>query len=442
MKASSPAGSRGPLWTAGGIVASSAAAFAASMLLVARTSPGVFADIAILTVTILTLSNILRFGADRLFIGEVNAASIGGGASSGVRRGASLIAFGIVAGVVGAIVVSLPPARYLVDYALTTPLTGLERALAALWLICDVIRMVTSEGHRSGYQFKSAALAGVGVRAPLYLAILLGFVVIDGTLTRPAIICAGAVASAAVTLISLSTISLHFPWWAGRPVQSGLHLWRGHVSMLATTVAATLIGGADIWIVGATMGDTTAAQYAFAVTVVAGIGILSSAIGSGLSPYIARCLRDDGPSATQQMLRPYVQRSSFLAVFAYALLLVGAEPIAVALGGDAYRGVLPLVAVLGAGQVIGVFAGPSGGVLAVARLYLALCTITCTVAVAAVGLELLAGTLTKSAMTVAIASSAATAALHVAANCALARKLDMTTHAFNGHSYKAGKRGL
>ena len=78
MRVPAPVSSRGPLWTAGGIVASAVAAFGASMLLVARTSPGVFADIAIFTITLLTLSNILRFGADRIFIGEVNAASMGG----------------------------------------------------------------------------------------------------------------------------------------------------------------------------------------------------------------------------------------------------------------------------------------------------------------------------------------------------------------------------
>ena len=430
MRVSALVSARGPLWTAGGIIVSAVAAFGASMLLVAKTSPGVFADIAILTVTLLTISNILRFGADRIFIGEVNAASLGGGEPAGVRRGASLIAFGILAGGVGAVVVFLSPVRYVFDYALTTPLTGWERSLGALWLACDVVRMVTSEGHRSGYHFKSAALAGVGVRAPLYLAILVGFAAADGTLTRTAVISASTLASVAVALVSLSTVSLRFPWWSGRPVQSGLHLWRGHVSMLLTTVAASFIGGADIWIVGATIGHTSAAPYAFAVTVVAGIGMLTSAVASGLSPYIAKCLREDGPSGMQRMLRPYVQRSSLLAVLAYGLLLVAAEPIAVALGGESYHGVLPLVAILGAGQVVGVFAGPGGGVLAVSRLYRALCTITCSVAVAAVGLEFLAGTLTGNVMILAIASSAATAALHVGANFALARRLDMTTHVF------------
>jgi O-antigen/teichoic acid export membrane protein len=431
MRASALVSARGPLWTAGGIIASAVAAFGASMLLVARTSPAVFADIAIFTITLLTLSNILRFGADRIFIGEVNAASKVGGEPAGVRRGASLIAFGLVAGGVGAVAIFLSPLRYIFDFALTTPLTGWERLFGAVWLASDVVRMVTSEGHRSGYRFKSAAMAGVGVRAPLYLAILVGLAAVEGTLGRTMILGASALGSVAVALISLLTVSPRFPWWSGKPVQSGLHLWRGHVSMLLTTVAATLIGGADIWIVGATTGDATAAPYAFAVTVVAGIGMLTSAVASGLSPYIAKCLRDDGPPAMQRMLRPYVQRSSLLAALAYGLLLLVAEPIAVALGGDSYHGVLPLVAILGAGQLVGVLAGPGGGVLAVARLYRALCAITCSVAVTAVGLELLAGALTKNVMIVAIASSAATAALHVGANFALARKLDVTTHVFS-----------
>lgn len=56
------------------------------------------------------------------------------------------------------------------------------------------------------------------------------------------------------------------------------------MAMVATTLAAGLIGGADVWIVGATMGDSSAARYAFAVTMVAGISILSAPIASGLSP--------------------------------------------------------------------------------------------------------------------------------------------------------------
>lgn len=129
----------------------------------------------------------------------------------------------------------------------------------------------------------------------------------------------------------------------------------------------------------------------------------------------------------RRMMVTQVRGASLLAVISYVGLLVLAEPLATLLGGDAYKGMLPLVALLGAGQLICVLAGPSGGVITVARLYRLSAMITVSVALAALVLEALAGFWGHSEVLIALASGAATGGYHVVNNIALSRRLSMTT---------------
>jgi O-antigen/teichoic acid export membrane protein len=424
----------GAAWTAGGIVASSAAVFAANLYVVASAPASAYADLAVLTVTLLIIGNVFRFGADRIFVGEVHAAEHKGGVAEGTSRGSSILAFALVAGIAGALLSAIPPLSNILNRALSSPLTGHEKILVAFWLASDVTRLVASEGHRSRYRFIEATLSGIGARAPIFLLLIVLAHVTGMHLGRQTLLAAASASSLFVAAASFVTVARIFPWWRGRPFKSALALWNGHVAMLLTTFAAGLIGGADVWIVGATVGHDSVARYAFAVTMVAGIGILMTAISSGLSPHLASGLRADSLEPLRQLVAKYVRASSVLGVIAYAGLLVLSEPIALRLGGEAYRGVLPLVALLGGGQLLGVLAGPSGAIITVARLYRLATTITLSVAAAAVLLESFAGLAGRSEILIAAASGAATAMLHITSNVALARRLGITTHVLTRRS--------
>lgn len=423
--------SGGVLWTASGLVVSSVATLAANLYMVAQTPVSTYADIVVLTVTLFILGNIFRLGADRIFVGEVHAAEHQSGVVAATARGGSILAFALLSGLVGSLLAWLPPLSTILNRALSAPLSTFETLLVSVWLLSDVTRLVASEGHRSRYKFALATISGMGVRAPLFLLLVLAFQLGGLSLQRTTLLLAAALSSLAVSVVAFSTVGRLFPWWHGRPWQTAHPLWRGHMAMVATTLAAGLIGGADVWIVGASMGDSSAARYAFAVTMVAGISILSAAIASGLSPYMAAGLNNQDLEPMRRMMVTQVRGASLLAVTAYVGLLVFAEPLATLLGGDTYKGVLPLVALLGAGQLMCALAGPSGGVITVARLYRLSAMITVSVALAAVVLEAIAGFWGQSEVLIALASGAATGGYHVVNNIALSRRLSMTTHVFN-----------
>jgi O-antigen/teichoic acid export membrane protein len=399
--------------------------------MVAKAPVSTYADIVVLTVTLFILGNVFRLGADRIFVGEVHAAEHQNGVGAATARGGSILAFALLSGLLAGLLVWLPPLSTILDRALSAPLTAYETLLVGVWLVSDVTRLVASEGHRSRYKFALATISGMGARAPLFLFLVLVLQFSGLGLQRTTLLLAAAVSSLIVSVVAFSTVGRLFPWWHGRPWRTARPLWRGHMAMVATTLAAGLIGGADVWIVGATMGDSSVARYAFAVTMVAGIGILSAAISSGLSPYLAAGLNNQDLEPMRRMMVAQVRGSSLLAVIAYVGLLVLAEPLATLLGGDAYKGVLPLVALLGAGQLIGVLAGPSGGVITVARMYRLAAMITVSVAMAALVLEAIAGFWGHSEVLIALASGAATGGYHVVNNIALSRRLSMTTHVFN-----------
>lgn len=423
--------SGGVPWTASGLVLSSAATLAANLYMVAQAPVSTYADIVVLTVTLFIVGNIFRLGADRIFVGEVHAAEHKSGIDAANARGGSILAFALFSGVVAGFLVWLPPLSRILNSALSGPLSTSETVLVGVWLASDVTRLVASEGHRSRYKFALATISGMGARAPLFVLLIMAFHVSGLGMQRPTLLLAAALSSFTVAVISFSTVGRLFPWWLGRPWQTALPLWRGHVAMVATMLAAGVIGGADVWIVGATMGDASVARYGFAVTMVAGIAILSSAISSGLSPYLAAGLNSQDLQPMRRMIVNQVRGSSALAVIAYVALLALAEPLATLLGGDSYQGVLPLVALLGAGQLVCVLAGPSGGIITVARLYRLAAGITVSVALCALALEALAGFWGRSEILIALVSGLATGGLHVAYNIALSRRLSVTTHVFN-----------
>ena len=421
----------GTIWSGAGMVASALGSLVASMVLVANTQTSVFADVAVLTVGIAILGTVFRVGGDRIFVGEVQAARDIAGATSARDRGASLLAFSIFAAVVGGFLVAAGPLASLLNIAMSAPLSGFERILAGAWLASDIARLVVGEGHRWSLRFKLAAFSSSGARAPLFLLLVVAMLASGVAMTREHLILAGAVASVTVFVVSLLALGRRFPWWARNPFGSARELWTGHSLMLATTLAATVIGGSDVWIVGAAIGHAPAARYAFAVSIVAGVPVVSSAVSLGLAPYLAAGLQPGNSQKTSALVVNYTRVASLLAFALYAGLLLFAQPVAVFLGDD-YRGVFQLVAILGAGQLVGVIAGPGGNVLILARQYRLIASITVGIGVTMVTITATAAWTTHSEIVVALASGSATAALNVVGSIASQHRANMPVHALHG----------
>ena len=421
---------RGTLWTAGGLVVSTLATLGANLFAVAKTLPTTFADLVILTAIVLMVGMVARLGANQIIIGEVHAVEARLGPSNARLAGADILAFVIASAILCALVLTATPAVRLVDLPLSTELRPGERVLVALWFAGEVVRIVVGEAYRSRYQFMWASIAGYGLRAPLFLA-MMAIVSLKKPppIPRADILMAASVSSLVVCVSTLVSISSAFPWWRGNPLRSARQLWRGHVWMLTATFAASLIGSADIWVMGATAPPNVRASYGLSVTLVAGIPMVATAITGGILPYVAAAVATGNVAAIQQRIVGFVRAALALALVAFVGLLIFSAPLATALGGPSYADITLFIAVLGGGQVINVLMGVGGAVLIVSRQYRAVTLITVGVSIAAVMGEAAFGFLVGAPVGIAITSGAATAILPILGAVALHRSLRMRTDA-------------
>lgn len=420
-------GAKGSLWTAAGMASSTGAGFAAIVVLVALSKPAAFADLAVLTIVVRVLSTLFRFGADKIFVGEYHAALATKGRRYSRDVGAGVLSFSILGGVMGGAILLLPQVAHAMSIALTSPLTPSERASLGIWIASETVRFVASEGHRARYSFVLAAVGGNGARAPIFLAMLLVLHARHVDLNRGTLLLSAATASGVVCVIALGSASVTYDWWKHNPLRSVRRLVGGHVANLLSTLAATLIAGSDVWIIGATMGTKTTASYAFSVQMVAGLSVLSSAIAGGLLPHIAQGLAARDSAAVERRVIRYVRFTSMLATVGYIGIAVLAPLIALHFGGRGYSGTLPLILILGAGQVLSTAAGLSGSVLTVARQYLVTTIITVGVAIYAVALEAASAYGLHQLILVAVVSGSSTVLLPMINNVALARILGIRT---------------
>lgn len=424
---------RGSLWTAAGMVSSTLALLTANALVVAQGPTAVFADLVVLTMSVMVLSAVFRFGIDRVFVGEVHSTGAASGVDAAAARGAGLLAAAAVLGTVGALLLIAQVLTWPIDLALTHGLGTGERLLVAGWLLADVTRVVVAEAHRSEQHFRLAAACGYGLRNPLFVLFVLLAVLLPGDLERAHVVAAAAAASGVVLALAMVTISASFAWWGHPPLAALRASGRGNAAMLVTTLTGALVGASDVWIVGATTGPAETARYGFCVTLAAGIALLSTAVNGGLSPYLARALAASDPGPIVGLVHRYVRITSVAALVLYLGLLVLAEPVAVLLGGEDYRGLTPLIAILAAGQVLSTAAGLSGYVLTLGRRYSHVAAVTATVATVAILGEGVAGFGWGSAIGVAVVSGLATAALPIGNNIVSARVMGIRTDMLATH---------
>ncbi|KRE97271.1 hypothetical protein ASG76_00640 [Nocardioides sp. Soil774] len=410
------------------MAASALGTLGATAVMVAVSSAGVYSDVAIVTLVVLLTSMVAQLGADRVAVAEVHGA--GAGAHSGRQRGAELLGLVSLNGVVAAALLISPIGLPLLETPLTSPLSLVEKLAVAAWVCSDTIRLVAAELHRANYRFGWALVSGMGVRAPLFLGAISVLGVVKHDVDRTSLLVAAAIASAVVLLVSMSRASLDFPWWVARPLRALKRLWRGHLSMVLTTCAAALIGGADVWIIGATAEGAVAAPYALAVTVVSGLTIATTAITGGVLPYLAQAVSKGELSEITPRLVPFVRIACLLVVVGYVVIVSLSRPAAILLGGEAYTDITIFVAVLGAGQIVNVAAGIAGAVLIATRRYTALMRATTSVSLLVVVGEAVSGFVFDSPLMVCAVSATGTGLLSVVCAATVRRVSGIRTDAF------------
>ena len=417
----------GSIWSGVGMAGSAAATLVANLFVVWSAAPAVFADLTVITIGVTIIAGVFRFGTERVFVPEVQSAFVLEGQEGGRQRGADLLALAGLLAVLGGLLVAVGPLRPLLTFSLSEPFTTTEAVLVGLWVMADVFRLVGCEADRTLGRFVLTLLGGVGLRAPLFLAIVVAERVWLGTPTRLELLAAASAASMVALATGLPSVLRSFPLWRANPVRGLITSWHGNSMMLAANLTASLIGGADIWIVGATSGADDRSRYAFAVSTVAGIAMLTTAINGGLAPTLAAsAAKGDRAAVISQSVR-FVRIATVLA----GLLLVGlvalGEPLAVFLGGESYRGVMPFLAILGAGQVMATMCGISGYVLMAFRRYSLVTLVTVITAAVVILLEVVAGFGARSAILVAVVSGLGTGVLSLANNVIAARRVGVRT---------------
>jgi O-antigen/teichoic acid export membrane protein len=410
-----------------GLVVSAVAQLFSNLLLVAMTPSTVFADIAVTTFTLVFLAIAARGGIDRMFVGEVKARLVSDGHDEAAITAGSLLAGSTLLSLIALIATGVGPLAWVIDVSLSNPLTIEERWIVGSWLACDSLRLVLAEAHRASDRFVRAAMAGFGLRAPLFLVLLLTLWITGAGHQRTDVLAAALIASAVTMAVSLPT-ALTECRWTGLSIL--LRLARSlpaHASAMASTLSASLIGGADVWLVGLCFDSQTTARYSFAVTVVASLAIPQSATSGGLAPRLAVMLTEGSLSEAQRLSVRFVRLASGLAALGYLALTVTGEAVAVALGGTTYDEVTPLLGILGAGHILATTAGISGWVLIYARRYHQMSWITTVTATLGIALEWLAAGVVGSLILLAVASACATAAIHVCSAVVSATSLRIRT---------------
>ncbi len=411
-----------------GLAVSAIGQLLANLVIVAFAAPATYADIAVLTIAVTTSTIGVRLGTDRMFVGEVQGARVSAGADAEQTVGARLLSGAAVLSLAAGVIVILGPGAAVLDLAVTSPLTGPERWLVGIWIVADSFRLVLAEAHRARHRFVLAAVAGTGLRAPLFLALVVGTRVLTGTVTRTDMLVSAAFASVGALLATLPVATRAYPWWRHSP----FHLARGlsdHLLVVLNTLAASAIGGIDVWIVGNHFGSSDTAAYAFSVTMVASLALVSASLSGGLAPRLAALLAAGRTTEAQELSVRFVRWGTLFVVVGYVVLVGLVQPLAVRLGGPSYSGVTRLVVVLGLGQVIATAAGISGWLLVYSRRYRESTLIVTSAAVVAIALEWGLASAHLLLLT-ATASALATAGIHVLSNLVAQRRIGLRTDVF------------
>ncbi|MEE9416634.1 MAG: hypothetical protein V3V01_15225 [Acidimicrobiales bacterium] len=418
------------LWAAGGSLVAALASLLTAFLLVSRSTTVVYGDFAVLVASALLISTVVRLGSDRMIVGEIRRAGATLGNAEEATSGQDLLASGLLLGLLSAVALILLPVDRLVQLALSEPLSRIEVALFALLVAGEVSRLVFAESLRARYRPAHAAIVGGGGRAVTLLTLAVGLTLLRGTPERTGLIAIAAIASAASSVWGATTAGQHFKWWRGRPLHSLRKHAKGHVAMTSATVSASIIGVADIWLVGAVVDAEAAARYSLAVSGVGLLGILLSASHLSLQPFLADFIGRGQPEPLERISTTYARAGLALGTIGYVGLVVAGEPFLVSIGGEAYVGIRWLIAALGVGILTGLAIGPAGACLIAGGRYVALGRVALVSATLGFLAEAAAGITFRHELAIAVFSGLAVAGLHSLALISLKRATGIRTDAF------------
>lgn len=420
-------------WTSAGSLVTAVAAALTAGLIVSRAVATTYGDFGVLVAVGLLLANGLRLGADKMVASEVRR-SLG---PDGQQCGQDLLAVSALAALAGFVVLVIAPFDYVLNLAVATPLSTTEMALFGALVSADVFRLTAAEALRAQLRAALASITGNAGRAMMFGGALLVADLADVVFDRTLLLACAAAASAITAAASATVARRHYRITAGHPITRLRRQWRGHSAMVAATLSATIIGSADIWLVGGLVGSEAAARYALAVSATALVGILLTASHVAVQPYLAEMVGRGARQESQRLSARMAILGSWAGGVGLLFIVVAAEPLAVAAGGDAYRGLRVLCIVLGLGVFSGLIIGPAGvGLIAVGR-YAVMGRLAVATAALALIAECSVGIITRSEVPIAFCSALAVTVLHGSAWRQLVHHEGFRTDAFADRSQKA-----
>ncbi len=395
-------------WTSAGSLTAAVAATLTAGLVVSNAEPATYGDFGVLVAIGLLISNGLRLGADKMVASEVRRSS----GDDGFRCGQDLLALSLTAALLGLVVLVAAPVDLVLNLAQSTALSTTDMVFFGTLVGSDIFRLTAAEAIRAQFRAAHASITGNAGRALAFGGFLLAAALGGKDFDRTLLLACAAAASSTSGIAGAVVARQHYRLTAGRPIGRVREQWRGHTAMTAATLSATIIGSADIWLVGGFVGAEAAARYSLAVSATGLVGILLTASHVAIQPYLADLLGRGASDDAQQMSSKLARMGSVAGGLGLVVVALAAEPLAVAVGGEAYRGVRVLCMILGLGILSGLIIGPAGVALIAVGRYAIMGRLAVTSAVLALVTESSAAFITGSEVPIAFCSAFAVTVLH------------------------------
>ena len=347
-----------------GVVLGMASGLGANALLARLISPRQLGTY-FLAFSMMTLVSIVgRVGINHAvirFASEAMARDEPGGAHGTVRASLVLAAG---CGVVAATVLYSVAGRWIANSLFEDALLATTISWVALWVMFEVIRVVTADAFRGLSDVPQAVMYSQVSRPVIALA---GFAAIRLTIDSVEIrtVLAVAVGASAVSCALAGLSLLRKLRSLGAPAQrSAWPIVAVGLPLMVTQLTFALVRQGDLWVVGAFRSESSVALYGAALQLATLAGVPLLVMNSFLSPVIAE-LNVRGERVRLELLLRAAATVAGIPMI--ALLVVGAaigRPVVTATFGSFYSASFVMFLFLGAGQVFSVVMGANGLALA------------------------------------------------------------------------------
>ena len=371
-----------------------------------------FAAFVLLTSAIFLLLPVLQLGTPLVVVRLAGSALMDGREARAIAicRAASRMATVVAASVF--LLACMPWTAVAMSAVLPIHVSPACAVLIGVWLGSEVLRGTVADTLRALHRYKAHAIAGRGGRS---VAVLVALVVLNGTNIRVGF---STLATLQLAANLVCVLSMGAPLRAEfRRYSDGSSRWSGVAELLrpgshllAAVIATWFLNMGDLWVVAALTDPAHVANYGIAIRL-AGLAAMPLALTyNAVAPVLASFGRDR--NAETRFLQGTSAASGLLAVAAYVTTLAITAMGARAMLGAGYSMIVPLVALLGAGQMVNSATGHCSVVLALHGRERLLGRATIAVAIVAIPIELVIGS-QLGPIGVAVVSGAATAAVNL-----------------------------